>query len=504
MPAAQKTRQQHPSPRRFYQSLYWKLAIAFAAIVLLVGAAQLATVLPMYRSLVEGIDQRVNWDLATDLAEQIQPELLSGFDRQRIEPVLYRYQQINPHAELFLLDSKGKILSFASPTEETQFRESIDLAPILAAVRNPAPEFPVLGMNPRMRIDPEVIFSLAPIRIGAELGYLYVVLDSLKKEVILNSQGQLFIVKNMAIGVISLLFVAACLTWVLFRYLTRSVRSLTEVVAKYGAGDFSQRIAVMSNDEIADLSVAVNSMADRIALSAKQRQEMIASISHDLRSPMTSIVGFVDLLSESMPGSAEQPVEKQQRYLELIRQNIALQNNLITDLFDLSKLESNDSAAVLEAIAADDIVDSVCMRLRREAEAKHLQFDVELDSALPRVWADPTLFERVVLNLTANAIRYTDVGSVRVSLRREQGADGRTVVRFSVADTGAGIDRANLDKIFDSFFRVTEARTKSTGGSGLGLAIVKRALELHGVSVSVESTLGAGSTFSFALPAADK
>jgi PAS domain S-box-containing protein len=227
----------------------------------------------------------------------------------------------------------------------------------------------------------------------------------------------------------------------------------------------------------------------------RMKTEFVSQVSHELRTPLTAIKGFTDLL---LDGDAGEVNEEQEEYLQIVRQNVDRLVSLINDLLDISRIESGRIKLSLDAIDMGAIIQSVVATLRPLIQGKDQSITVEVAPDLPQARGDHDRILQVVTNLVSNAYKYTPArGAIRVEASR---ADD--LVRVAVRDTGIGIPEEDIPKLFTRFFRVDSSLTREIGGTGLGLSIVKSIVELHGGTVSVESTPGSGSTFSFTLPAA--
>jgi two-component system phosphate regulon sensor histidine kinase PhoR len=224
----------------------------------------------------------------------------------------------------------------------------------------------------------------------------------------------------------------------------------------------------------------------------KVRRDFVANVSHELRTPVTVIKGYAETLSEGLITSDPATAT---RFVETIRTHAERLAELVADLLTLSQLESRDIPLEMKPAR---LADSAASALRL-LEAQAVEKGVGLTSLIPEgitVSADLMKLEQVLVNLLDNALKYTPSGgSVTVSAA-EEGA----MVRIAVADTGIGIPPRDITRIFERFYRVDEARTREQGGTGLGLAIVKHIVQLHGGSVTVQSSPGKGSTFSFTMP----
>ncbi|MEW6228081.1 MAG: two-component system histidine kinase PnpS [Bacillota bacterium] len=222
------------------------------------------------------------------------------------------------------------------------------------------------------------------------------------------------------------------------------------------------------------------------------RTDFVSNVSHELRTPVTSIKGFVDTLLDG----AMEDRETLHRFLEVISREADRLAQIISDLLELSRLESRGSEIRKSPVALRSVVNAALGIVQDRAKARNIRIDVEIEPDFPRVPGDEDLLVQVFVNLLDNAVKYTqEGGNVKVSASRD---DGTT--RVDVSDTGIGIAPEHLPRVFERFYRIDRARSRQLGGTGLGLSIVKHIVERHGGTVSVSSTPGKGSTFSFTLP----
>lgn len=228
----------------------------------------------------------------------------------------------------------------------------------------------------------------------------------------------------------------------------------------------------------------------------RMKSEFVSTVSHELRTPMTSIKGYADLM---LMGAAGRLTEPQMRYLDVIKRNAERLKMLVNDILDISRIEVGKTELKLQPLDLSQIVSGIVnehLRGRLQDEKKNLDIQTDIAVALPLVNADPQKVIRVLTNLADNAFNYTPAGGIiKISAR----SNGRFVI-VSVSDSGIGISSDNQRKIFDRFFRAEDEAVQRVSGTGLGLAIVKNLVEMHGGELSVESTVGKGSTFSFSLP----
>jgi two-component system phosphate regulon sensor histidine kinase PhoR len=220
------------------------------------------------------------------------------------------------------------------------------------------------------------------------------------------------------------------------------------------------------------------------------KSDFVATVSHDLRSPLQMIYTYTGLLPEVGPTN-----ETQQEFIEGINHNVERMSILIRDLLDLAKIEAG-MAMTVKVCQMDSLIRASLTGLLKQAALKEIAIHTEIDSPLPLVAGDPTRLEQVMANLVGNAIKYTPAGG-QITVAA-QATDHEIIIE--VTDTGIGISPEDQTHLFEKFFRVKSPQTKDTEGTGLGLAIVKSIVERHGGRVWVRSQLGVGSTFGFALP----
>lgn len=224
----------------------------------------------------------------------------------------------------------------------------------------------------------------------------------------------------------------------------------------------------------------------------KVRSEFVANVSHELRTPITSIKGFIETLLEE-----EVPPETQERFLRILKQEADRLDSLLRDLLELSFLESDRSPLRRESTHLARLTANVLQALEPQASQKRIAIRVDIPRDLPQIPVNPAMIEQALINLVDNAIKYSPEGAdVHIEARRV----ANDFVEVAVADNGPGIPSEHLSRIFERFYRVDKARSRSVGGTGLGLSIVRHIVERHGGSVRAESRLGKGSRFIVTLP----
>ena len=421
----------------------------------------------------------------------------SAFDRLRI---------INPRIDPYLLDEQGRVLAY-SRKSGTRKRDSVGLEPIRLFLTEDA-QLPILGDDPG-DASAQRVFSVAPISHDGRInGYLYLILRGLSGDnIAAQIRNNFFLRQSIWImgGGLVLALLAGALIIKLF---TNRLRRLSLVVDRFLQTGFAElpphppsRLA--HGDDIDHLTETFSQMADRILAQMRElrnedalRRELIANVSHDLRTPLAALQGYLETLQ--VKGSTLSAEEKSS-YLGIALKQSEQLGRLTGALFELAKFDAGQVKITIEPFVLEDLVQDVTQQFELATANKQVSIETVLPAELPLVAADIGMIERVLKNLLENALRYTPRGgTIRITLLP---SDKQITVQ--VSDTGSGIDEHDLPRVFDRFYRGEKSREDYSGNAGLGLAIAKRVLELHGSSIAVSSTPGIGTTFSFAVPFLD-
>ena len=278
----------------------------------------------------------------------------------------------------------------------------------------------------------------------------------------------------------------------------RSFRELAEAARSINAGNLNVRVPVSSRDEVGELAAAFNAMIARLEASfvrekefEQGRKELIASVSHDLRTPLASIGAMVEAINDGVVADSETVT----RYLRTIESEVGSLGQLIDDLFQLSQIDTGVLDLHLEASSVPDLISDTLGSMSAQAAAKGLRLEGSVDGEVPSVVMDGRMVQRVLYNLVHNAIRHTPADGTIHIRAHDDGAE----VKIEVTDTGEGIAKKDLLHLFERFYRSEQSRSRNFGGAGLGLSIAKGIVEAHGGRLWVKSVVGEGSTFAFAL-----
>lgn len=316
--------------------------------------------------------------------------------------------------------------------------------------------------------------------------------------------AQLMFISAHDLGLLMLLLVACAVFSVTFGAavadsMTLAVEHLSAGAREVAQGNFATRVEVASNDEFADLALSFNEMVVHVNQASEardraeaSRREMVAAVSHDLRTPLTAIRAMLEALSD---GVVDDP-ETVRRYHETMRGQVEHLSRLIDDLFELSQIESGGQHLALHNVSLPAIVSDAVESFAMRAESCSIRLELG-DGPDITVEAEPNKLARVINNLIENAVRYAPAQTaVDVVVKR-----AGTQASVSIRDRGDGIDPADMPHLFDRFYRGEKSRSREYGGAGLGLAIARGIVEAHGGTITARNADGGGAIFTFTIPA---
>ena len=477
--------------------LFWKISGVFAILLVILGAVYIGIASQVSRQYFNEINQQLYGDVASHLADATRPIKNGRPDTSVTHDIIHSIMVINPSVEVYLLDTTGKIIDYVVPGKTVK-AERVNLARVRQFIHAKGKGY-LTGDNPRTPGE-ESIFSAAPIYENGQLaGYVYAVLASEKeRQILAMSNANLFFSLGSKIFIATLLiaFIIGILTFFL---ITDSIRRIAGVVSRFKSGDHSARIDGDIKGNLGMLTSSFNEMADaiveninKITETDKLRQELIANVSHDLRTPLSILQGYVETLVIKKGSLTE---AEEDRYLQIIMDSSKNLSNLVEQLFQYSKLEANQIQPQKEAFLLDELASDMLVKYELLAREKGIDLQLKNPGHLPPVFADLALTERVLQNLLDNALKFTPAGGqISIQLHNKN-----TGIEVTVADTGIGISKEDQVYIFDRHKQIADL-VYAKKGMGLGLAIVKKILELHKVKIHVKSTLGAGAAFWFELP----
>ncbi|WP_339803617.1 HAMP domain-containing sensor histidine kinase [Paenibacillus sp. FSL R5-0744] len=309
-----------------------------------------------------------------------------------------------------------------------------------------------------------------------------------------NMKQSLASIRNLLLlAGIGAFILALGITGIISLLLSRPLIKMQKATRKIAAGELETRLSIRSNDEIGFLAGAINDLAIDLQRYRDTRQEFLANISHELRTPITYLKGYTKVVKD---GLYETEGERD-LYLHIIHEEAHRLEHLVEDLFELAKMEEGKISLTLDWIDLKHMAEQAVRRVELKAKEKGLQLKIMYHGVSYRVRGDEKRMEQIMMNLLENAIRYTDEGEITVHV--DEDVDGDTVL-FIVEDTGIGIPEEELPYVFERFYRVEKSRSRQYGGTGLGLSIVKKLVELHGGKIRITSQPGVGTRCEVRLP----
>ena len=485
-------------------SLYQRLSLALSLVFIAIASVFYFWSEQVSEELRYQSQQRLHLSLAANLARD-NPLLQTGvYDQYALENLFHTLMVLGPAFEFYFVNPSGKILTYSADQSLIK-RQQVSLVPILSLIKNQAP-LPIYGDDPR-HINRQKIFSAAPVFNGDQLqGYLYVIVAGEQYDTIfntsqLNRQFKMYMV--LTIAAIAFLFI---LMLGLFRYVTNPVRQLQRDMQTFIETNFNKEKVNLnrwknhSNNEIQQVGCMFVQLVEQINLQIKQltntddeRKELLAHISHDLRTPLASMQGYIETLHLN---SASLTASQKADFMQTVLRNCKHLNLLIDQIFELAHLEGGQVSVDQEAFNLVELIYDVVAKFSLEAENQSVMLSILPWTTNVQVYCDIGKLDRVLTNLIENALRHTSAGG---EIKLELVDLDKHQCQLSVTDNGTGIKKEEIAYIFEPRYRASNAVNNSHKHNGLGLAITKRLLQLLNVEIKVESNLGKGSRFSFAI-----
>lgn len=479
-------------------SLFWKLSATFLILLVIVGMAHMFLSISAAETFFQERNQRLNAPIAKSIIQEVKPIIDGEIADNAADDIMHHMMAVNPSIEVYLLDPQGKILAHVAPYKKVKLTE-VSIAPINEFIATEGKEC-VLGDDPRYP-GAEQIFSAAPIEENGEiLGYVYVVLAGEKYQSVASSLFIDYVTmlggRTMIITLLGALIVGLAAIW----FITRNLRTVIEGVKDFQSGDFSTRIPVKSGREFNNVAVAFNEMADTIEGNIENlksmenlRRELVGNVSHDLRTPLAVIHGYIETL---MIKKDKLSLEERDKYLRIILESTEKLKKMVSELFELSKLESKQVTPKKEPFFINELIQDVAQKYLILARRKGVLIQSVISNNIKLVNADVALIERVLQNLIDNALKFTPEGGTITIRTNEMEND----VQIEVADTGVGIPEEQIPFVFDRYHIGDKRLSLDKNNTGLGLAIVRKILEIHDATISLSSKLNQGTSFAFQLP----
>lgn len=295
----------------------------------------------------------------------------------------------------------------------------------------------------------------------------------------------IFVVSGVIGVAVALLLVA-----ILSRRTIKPLNEMKTMAKRVASGEFTQRVSVKGNDEIAELSDSFNSMVTALESLEKMRRDFIGNVSHELRTPITTIKGFIEGILDGVI-----PNERQEGCLMIVRDEVRRMQSLVNDLLNLARMQAGEVVLNKSDFDINELIRISVISLQNMFEEKNLDFEAVFETERMSVHADRDAIQRVIINLLHNAVKFTPQdGKITAKTYAE-----KDKAFISIEDTGIGIPKTELPYVFERFYKADKSRSADRTGVGLGLAIARNVIVSHDESINVESEEGRGSRFIFTL-----
>ncbi|MGY0625993.1 MAG: sensor histidine kinase [Paraglaciecola chathamensis] len=484
---------------------YQRLAISLVAVFMLVMIACFYSTNELQKLTQQEAEQKLHLGLAEHLVQD-NPLLKEGvYDYDALGNLFHTLMILGPNFEFYYLDPQGKILTYSAEPGKVKAKK-VDIAPIKHLIGD-GKSFPIEGDDPR-QLGRHKIFSAAPVYNDNKLqGYLYVIIGGERYDSILanlqNSQSMREIALFMVAG-LTLLLIALL---VMFKYFTTPLRRLSDDMEKVREADFHREhvprdLAVWnknSHNEVDRLGCAFTDMLshidhqfEKLSKIDTQRRVLLADLSHDLRTPLASLQGYIETLALNEDTLS---AKDRKHFVDVSLKNAKNLKHLIDQIFELAYLEGGQVTLHQEPFPLGELLHDVAAKFALDAQNKGIEIRVIPNHFEYHVFADIGKLERVLTNLIANAIRHTPANGkvdLVVAIHNDK-------LRVDIRDTGVGISDKEIAFIFDARYQASNTEKDTCSHAGLGLAICQKLMALLNSDLKVESKLGKGTCFSFEL-----
>lgn len=457
------------------KSVFWKLLITYILIVFVSFIVFAIAFHLLFLNELTNKHQSADRNQLNTVVQYIQKSYDNGWSREIIISSL-ELSIAEQDKSFYLYDESGTLLyqiGYASFNVDSEIVREV-----------------LLEKQPTRKMsddDQHIFIAASPIDIDASIEEKAIVMVSYGFDSEFNQMKYLFVLASIISIVITGLFI-----YYLSKRITAPLRDMNRVALHIARGQFDQRVKIKTRDELGELGDTFNYMAQELAGLDQMRKDFVANVSHDLRSPLTSIHGFVRaFLDDTIPS------EQKHHYFTIMKEQTERMIKLVNDLLDMARIEAGQLEIRPVIFNLSELVRQVVARMEPEFVKKQVNVELLSEEAQDiHVLADPDRIDQVIVNLIHNAVQFSSPdSSVEVILKKEEQA----VV--SIRDYGPGIRQEDIETIWERFYKADSARTKKTG-TGLGLSIVKHILDFHQSPIHLKSEVGNGSIFTFTLPIA--
>ncbi|WP_309613961.1 HAMP domain-containing sensor histidine kinase [Flavobacterium sp.] len=483
--------------KKNFNSLFWKISAVFFILLAVVGCMYIYISIDYSNKYLDQVNQRLNHDTAKNIVENSTPFYNGEVIKPALEEMFHHVRAINPSLEVYLVDPKGKIIAWYPPERKISL-SAINLKPVLEFINDSTNKL-IKGDDP-LYTNTKKVFSASPLTMNNMLyAYIYVVLTSEKHQAASDSLFSNYMMEISSRTMLITLLATFFIGLLIIRVITNNYSKIITVMQKFRQGDLTARVQLQSTGDEKQLGEMFNEMADILTTNIDKlkqvenlRRELIANVSHDLRTPIAIIRGYVETLQMK-----EETITAEERksYINTVRESAEKLEKLVNELFELSKLEANQVHAKKEPFIISELVSDIINKYQLIAKTKNISISTDLSKELPPVYADVSLIERVMQNLIDNAMKFTPEGGKIIIKTVKSGEDNAEII---VSDNGIGIPENQREQIFARYYKANNF-TDLKNSTGLGLAIAKKILDLHNSTLDLVSVENSGSSFNFKL-----
>lgn len=473
---------------KYFAVVLLVVCISFVSMAATQGMVSANTWLDQKQQLLTDNARRIADSVAQNsrLSPNSETEYVLNLDAGSTVPVVTELLSAAIDADVFITDNRGVIRTSSSQGGKLDLADTREIpAAVIADMQQNGETFTVGTMN-GLYSDNHYMAGTPVIKNGVQIGYVFAASSATDLTDYLLSYLQTYLISLLVVLIISFIVI-----YLSTYRLVRPLRQMAAATRSFGEGDFSYRIPVQGQDEIAELATSLNNMAASLSEVDEMSRTFVANVSHELRTPMTTISGFVDgILDGTIPS------EKAPYYLDIVSQEIRRLSRLVQSMLDLSRIDNGSIKIRPTSFDMTALVAHTLLPFEPRIEEKHLRIEGLEDCAPCPVTADADLMGQVVYNLLDNAVKFTNEGgSIRLLVRAQP---DRTVV--TVRNTGDGVPAEEMPHIFDRFYKSDRSRSRDKVGVGLGLFLVKSLISLHRGEICVRSVAGEYAEFEFWLP----
>ena len=409
-------------------------------------------------------------------------------NRQTLRGVLYTIDVYTENIDVFITDTDGKIIIYSDN---------------ITTNRNSAPDIDAVPESILSSAFDEGVFAGKAVLDSSNQKYLVFAIPL--KDSDLANTGAVFVcsstytiaglnekmIQTVIMSTMWIMLATMVAVYFLSERITSPLKHMNSAAKTFATGYFDIRVPVTGHDEISELAEAFNDMASALASNEESRRSFLANISHDLRTPMTTISGFIDGIIDGTI-----PLEKHDYYLDIIRNEVRRLSRLVSSLLDITRIQAGERKFVKSAFDICEMARVIIIGFEQKLEEKKLDVEFLCDHDKMFAYADRDAIYQILYNICDNAVKFSyNGGKYRVSIKEQN-----KKLRVSVYNEGQGISEADLPFVFDRFYKSDKSRGLDKTGLGLGMYIAKTIIDAHGESISVHSEYGKFCEFTFTLP----